>query len=169
MNAIQSLRASYARLPAREQKWLLAGLTALTLFLLYSLILAPALTGIRRASLETAHERRLYEWIKREQPALSAHLHPEPSPLSPQVIQTELKGIVRTLPDPLKRIHLSEPRPGVWKIRIDRTQYAETLSRFLPFIASHHLTLRRFVVHRSSRKPTSVNIDLELNIHAHTS
>ncbi|MHB1543852.1 MAG: type II secretion system protein GspM [Gammaproteobacteria bacterium] len=169
MNTFQSLRASYARLPVREQRWLLAGITALTLFLGYALILAPTLTGIRRASLETAHERRLYAWIEREQPALSARLSPTQHLSSPQTVQMDLHSLVKSLPDPLKRIHLSEPHPDVWKIRVDQTQYAQALSQLLPFIVSHHLSIRRLRVRRSSRKSTAVNIILEISLHAHSS
>jgi type II secretory pathway component PulM len=168
MNRIEALKAFYGQLPAREQRWILAGLMVIALFLGYTLILAPALNRIREATLEVAHARRLTAWIEREEPALASARGANHPQASPQTVVTDLRGILNTLPDPATHIHFSEPRPGVWKIRLDRTAYAGTLSALLPFILNHGLTVRRFVVERSARKPQTVNLTLELSLHAQT-
>ncbi len=169
MSAIESLRASYKRLPAREQRWLLAGSGALILFLTYTLIVAPAVNDIRRASAEIRHERKLDLWIKRETPTLMAHRAPSHQSASPQMIDRALRTLAHTLPAPRGRIHLRETHPGAWTLKIDGAPYAPVLSILLPFIADHHLSIRRLVVHRSAHKPATVNIDLGLRSHAQTS
>lgn len=167
MNTLESLRVSYRRLPPREQKWLLAGAIVLILYLLYALILAPTLSEMRRASQETAHDRHLYAWIQRQIPLLArAGASPLPA-TSPETVQSGLKNLLKTLPVPSHRLHLSEPQPGVWKIRIRRTSYAGTLSRLLPFIARHGLTIRHLHVRRSTHRPKAVDIALEISTHAH--